>query len=59
MADDTERRTAYQRVGRRWSLTPLGDWRGEPRLSRLVVIGRKGTFDGTAVARELRECTAG
>lgn len=59
MADDADRRTAYQRVGRRWSLTPLGDWHGEPRLSRLVVIGRKGTFDGRAVARALQECSAG
>jgi G3E family GTPase len=59
IADDAERRTAYQRVGRRWSLTPLGGWSGEPRISRLVVIGRKGTFDGEAVARELNECIAG
>ena len=45
MADDPDRRTVYQRVGTRWSLTPEGAWNGEPRFSRLVVIARRGSFD--------------
>ena len=48
MADDPDRRTIYQRVGQRWSLTPAEGWDGEPRLSRLVVISRRGSFDPKA-----------
>ena len=45
LADDPDRRTIYQRVGPRWSLTPAEGWNGEPRFSRLVVIARRGSFD--------------
>ena len=45
LADDPERRTIYQRVGARWSLTPAGRWDAEPRFSRLVLIARRGSFD--------------
>ena len=45
LADDPDRRTIYQRVGSRWSLTPAEGWNGEPRFSRLVLIARRGSFD--------------
>jgi G3E family GTPase len=58
IADDAAQRTVYQRVGKRWSFTPIGGWNGEPRFSRLVLIGRKETLDLDDVTRRLRECIA-
>jgi G3E family GTPase len=57
IADDAARRTVYQRVGRRWSLAPIGDWNGEPRASRLVLIARKGTLDREDMGRRLARAT--
>jgi G3E family GTPase len=56
LADDAAQRTVYQRVGSRWSFTPLGGWSGEPRFSRLVVIGRAGTLDRDDIATRLAAC---
>jgi G3E family GTPase len=56
LADDAEQQTVYQRVGRRWGWAPEGPWRSEPRLSRLVLIGRRGTLDRDDFTRRLRAC---
>jgi G3E family GTPase len=56
LADDAAQRTVYQRVGRRWSFSPLGGWRDEPRFSRLVIIARKGTLDREALSARLAAC---
>lgn len=58
IADDGARRTVYQRVGSRWSLSPMGEWNGAPRLSRLVLIARPGLLDRGEVERRLHECIA-
>lgn len=56
IADDPNRRAAYQRVGRRWGWTPIGPWPQGPRLSRVVLIARRGALDRQGFARDLREC---
>jgi G3E family GTPase len=58
LADDKAQRTVYQRVGKRWSLVPLGAWQDEPRFSRLVLIGRRGTLDRDAITQRLHGCAA-
>jgi G3E family GTPase len=40
--DDPRRRYVYQQVGSRWSLEPGREWNGEPRRTRIVVIGHQG-----------------
>ena len=42
---DGERRYLFQKVGRRWTLTPDQPWRAWPR-TELVLIGLKGQLDG-------------
>ena len=56
LADDADRCTVYQRVGARWSLLPSYAWNGEPRFSRLVLIGRKGSFDRAAITAAFHSC---
>jgi G3E family GTPase len=58
ITDDAAQRTVYQRVGRRWSFTPIGGWNGEPRFSRLVLIARKGTLDRDEMTRRLQAARA-
>lgn len=56
MSDDQEQRTVYQRVGRRWGWVPAGPWASEPRLSRLVLIARRGTLDRDGFTQQLKQC---
>jgi G3E family GTPase len=42
LADAPDRRQLYQQVGRRWTLTPDGDWGGENPSTRIVAIGVRG-----------------
>ncbi len=56
IADDPSQRAAYQRVGRRWGWVPIGPWPQEPRLSRVVLIARRGTIDREEFGHALREC---
>lgn len=45
-------RHVYQRVGRRASLVPQGDWGGERPSSSLVLIGPRGCVDGRRLQTE-------
>jgi G3E family GTPase len=42
LEEDPGRRYVYQQVGSRWTLEPGAGWGGEPRRTRLVVIGHRG-----------------
>jgi G3E family GTPase len=57
LADDASMRTAYQRVGTRAAFTRLDAWSEGPRLSRLVIIGRRGRLDRETLARRLEACS--
>lgn len=56
LADDPGVRTAYQRAGSRAAFSRLSAWAAGPRLSRLVIIGRRGTLERAALARRLEQC---
>ncbi len=59
LADAPDERTVVQRVGRRWSLSPLDRWEGRERRSRLVVIAHRGTLERDALAQRLDAAMVG
>ncbi|KUJ79274.1 CobW family GTP-binding protein [Ruegeria profundi] len=58
LAKEPERRTIYQRVGRRWSYTSGEPWGTEKPHSSLVFIGPAGTLDRAALTERVRYCVA-
>ena len=58
LSDDPGRRTVYQRVGPRWSLTQAGGWDGEAGTSSLVLIGTAGAVDADALRAAWEACRA-
>ena len=59
LAEKPERRTIYQRVGKRWSYTTAEPWGDETPHSSLVFIGPSGRLDQAALEAGLDACRAG
>ncbi len=58
LASEPHRRTVYQRVGPRSSLTPSEPWNGEAPRSSLVLVGRAGTLEQEKLERRFHACRA-
>ena len=56
LAEKPERRTIYQRVGKRWSYTTAEPWGDETPHSSLVFIGPSGLLDQAALEAVLDAC---
>ncbi len=55
LADTPERRTVFQLVGQRRSMTPGDEWGQAKPETRLVLIGLKNQIDQTAISRTFEE----
>ena len=58
LADDAERRTVLQLVGRRWSLTPGAPWRDDSPASHVVVIGAAASLAAADLSHQFALCSA-
>ncbi|WP_299482195.1 GTP-binding protein [uncultured Roseibium sp.] len=56
LAQAPDRRTIFQRVGRRWSLAQDNMWPKEERRTSLVFIGPHGALDRDRLLAELKDC---
>ncbi|MFT4037106.1 MAG: GTP-binding protein [Thermomicrobiales bacterium] len=52
LAEHPDRQMIFQRVGKRWSLTPGDRWGAEPAATHVVFIGPAGALDAEQVRRQ-------
>ena len=55
LSDAPDRRTVFQRVGKRWSFV-ADEHPGAPEVSSLVVIGPANAIDATELSRRFDAC---
>lgn len=53
LEEDPRRRYLFQRMGKRWTLTPDRPWGDEPPGNQLVLIGLEGQVDGERLLSQL------
>lgn len=58
LADSMDQRTIYQQVGKRWSLSKGGDWKGMTPQSQIVVIGLKGAIQASDLETMILRCVS-
>lgn len=58
LQEEPDRRTIYQRAGKRWSLSAAEPWGDEKPHSSLVFIGPSGSLDASQLEADLDHCVA-